>query len=133
MIKKMKYIFAISTLLLFPLCNVFAEVSYSYRGKEKNIIYIIGVVLLAVRIIVPVILIVIASIDLVKAMTQNDEREMKKVIRSLVIKVVASVIIFLLPSLIVLMLKLIDQNSLWSEYGSCLTHPFSCGVNLWEK
>lgn len=133
MIKKMKYIFALAILLLFPICNVFAEVTHSYRGKEKNIIYIVGVVLLAVRIIVPIILIVMASIDLVKAMTENDEREMKKTIKSVAIKAVSAVIVFLLPSILVLVLKLINQNSLWSEYGSCLAHPLSCNVNLWEK
>lgn len=133
MIKKMKYIFAIITLLLFPLCNVFAEVTHSYRGKEKNLVYVVGIVLLAVRIIVPIILIVMASIDLVKAMTENDEREMKKVINSIIPKVVAAIIVFLIPSILVLVLRLINQNSLWSEYGSCLTHPINCNVNLWEK
>ncbi len=133
MIKKMKYVFAFAALLLFPLCNVFAEVTYSYRDKEKNIIYIVGIVLLAIRIIVPVILILVASFDLIKAMTQSDEREMKKVINSIIPKVAAAIIVFLIPTFIALILKLVNQNSLWSEYRSCLTHPFSCNINLWEK
>ena len=106
--------------------------SYSYRGKEMNVVYIIGMALLVIRIVVPLILIIIGMVGLVKAMTKNDDKDIKSELKKLVPKLIAAIVIFILPSIIALILGVIKQDALWEEYSSCLLKPSSCRVDLWE-
>ena len=127
-----KYLIYTFMLLIMPIV-VFADTSYSYRGKEMNVVYIIGIALLVIRIVVPLLLIIIGMIGLVKAMTKNDDRGIKSELKKLVPKLIAAIIIFILPSIIALILGLIKQDALWEEYSACLLRPSSCRVTLWEE
>ena len=124
------YLFGI-LLLLIPV-SVFAA-NYSYRGKEMNVVYLIGMALLVIRIVVPILLIVTGMIGLVGAMTKNDDRDIKAELRKLVPKVIAAIIIFLLPTLVALLMRLTNKSSLWNEYSKCLSKPTSCNVELWKQ
>lgn len=112
--------------------NALAE-TYSYQGKEMNAVYIIGIALLAIRIAVPLLLIVIASIDLVKTMLQNDDKEIKKILVNLLPKIIVAIVIFVLPSFLMLLLKLINQDSNFRVYSTCLLKPSSCSATLLEE
>ncbi len=105
----------------------------SHTGQEIKIIYIIGIALLIIRIIVPILLIIMGMVGLVKAMTQNDDRDIKKEIMKLIPKVIAAIIIFILPALVALLMKLVGNNSIWSTYSKCLLRPTTCNVDLWSK
>ena len=130
---KIKYLICLATMMLVPVSVFAADVTYSYRGKEKNVIYIIGVALLIIRIMVPILLIVVGMIGLVKAMTQNSDADIKKELKKLVPKVIAVIIIFMLPSIIALLLGIMRKDSLWDEYSKCLTRPAKCNVDFdWE-
>ena len=87
--------------------NLMYILDYSYRGEELKSIYIISVLLLVIRIIVPIILIVTASIDLIKSMLQNNE-EIKKIVLNQLPKVISAIIIFILPSMFLLLTKSIN-------------------------
>lgn len=104
----------------------------SYQGKELNAIYIVAVALFIIRIVVPILLIVTASIDLVKAMTESDEKSMKKAIYNQLPKIVSAIIVFVLPSILLLILKLVNADNDFSNYSKCLLKPSSCDVKLWE-
>lgn len=112
--------------------NLLYLLDYIYRGKEMNAVYIIGVALLVIRIVVPILLILIGSIDLVKALIENDSKQIKNVVLSLITKVVISIIIFILPLLLLLILKLTNKYSDVELYYTCLLSPTKCNVELWE-
>ena len=109
-----------------------AATGYSFENEELKVVYIGGMILMAIRIVVPLILIVVAMSNLIKAMMQKDDNHMKQVITNSIIKVVFAIAIFLIPTLIALLMRLINQNSLWATYSSCLAHPSSCPVTMWE-
>ena len=105
----------------------------SYQGKELNAIYIVAVALFIIRIVVPILLIVTASIDLVKAMAESDEKSMKKAIYNQLPKIVSAIIVFVLPSILLLILKIVNADNDFSNYSKCLLKPSSCDVKLWEE
>ena len=123
------YFICIFSFLLMPVTPLLAN---SYSGKEMNVVYIVGVVLMVIRIVVPILLIVTAMITLVKAMLDSNDKDIKREIISLLPKLVSAIIIFLLPLFLALILKLISQDSLWNEYATCLSKPSSCKVELWK-
>ena len=105
---------------------------YIYEGKEMKIVYIIGIALMIIRIVVPILLILVSSIDLLKALTQSDGKSIKKIVSGLVIKFVIAVIIFLLPSLVLSLIKSINKYTDVDVYYTCLLNPKDCEVELWE-
>ena len=69
--KKLK-IKIIYFILLMLLPQIVFAANYSYKGEEAKVVYIIGIALMAIRIIVPILLIVMSSIDLIKALIESD-------------------------------------------------------------
>ncbi len=128
--KKIKYSLITILLLSFPLINVLAD--STTVNDERKVLYIAGIVLLVIRIAVPILLIVISSFDLIKAMTQNNDTEIKKVINSIIPKVISAIIIFLLPTILSLILKLVNQEGVLNGNANCLFRPSSCDVQLWD-
>lgn len=129
--KKIKYALFSIILFSFPIVNALAS-SNTDLG-EKKIMYIAGIVLMAIRIVVPIVLIVIASFDLIRAMAEKNESEMKKVITGIIPKVISAIIIFLLPTLVALLLRLMHQENVWNGNADCLLRPSHCEVDLWAK
>lgn len=71
---------------------------------------IIRVVFSIIQYVVPVVLILLGSIDLVKAVTQGKEEDIKKGQKTLITRAVAAVIIFLVPLIVSIIMGLIGSN-----------------------
>lgn len=109
--KKNKYIIfgiiIIALLIIFPI-NIFAlEIDnitlfgdVGFCTKSAKIIKLIGRIFKIFKILIPIILIVVSSIDLFKAVTAQKEDEIKKATGNLAKRIILSVAIFLLPTLI---------------------------------
>lgn len=128
--KGIRYLIYLFIFAIVPI-SVLAD-GYSYRGKEMNIVYIVGMALLVIRIVVPILLIVTSMIDLTQTMTHSDA-SISSGLKKLGLKIVIAIIIFLLPSFLAFVLKTTSKSSLWSEYSSCLSSPSRCKTNLWEE
>ncbi len=85
--------------------------------KAPSLAYMIHQVLLYVRIIVPILIILLGSLDLAKAVTAGKEDEMRKAQMTLVKRVVAGVAIFFVPVLVDLIMRLADM--VWEGLGHC--------------
>lgn len=72
---------------------------------------IIRVVFSIIQYVVPVILILMGSIDLVKAVTQGKEEEIKKGQKTLITRAIAAVIVFLIPLIVSIIMGLIGSNN----------------------
>ena len=131
--KRIKYILLMSLLLTFPKISPLVAATSSYEGEELKIIYLMGIIMFALRVAVPVILLIAGITDLIKAMTSNDEKDMKKIVTKLITKVVLAASVFLLPTLVVIILKMTNKESLWNEYSKCLLTPRDCDVELWPE
>ena len=65
----------------------------------------------AIRIVVPVVLIVLATIDVVKVVINADEKTKKDVGSKVVKRLIYAIILFLVPTLISILFKALDGNA----------------------
>ena len=84
---------------------------------------IVKTVINAIRIIVPIILIITSMITFVKAIPTGDN---KKAVQAFTKKVVAAVVILLVPTIVGIIFKLVDQNRV---YYSCIENATKEGIN----
>ena len=84
-----------------------------------NIIAIVGFVLKIIQWVVPIILIVFGTIDLVKAVIAGKDEEIKKHQQTLFKRAIAAVIVFLVPLLVSIITGLLgtdDWKKCWNQY-----------------
>lgn len=98
----------------------------NYCSDLKPIISIIKTVLNLVRFAVPLVLIVIGTFDIFKAVVASKEDEIKAAQKLLIKRVVYAVIIFLIPTIVMLILNIVsdtkdkDNNSInQTDFWSC--------------
>jgi cell division protein FtsW (lipid II flippase) len=101
-----------------------------YCTNLKPIISIIKTVLNIVRFAVPLVLIVIGTFDIFKAVVASKEEEIKAAQKLLIKRVVYAVIIFLIPTIVMLILNIVsntkdtdgnnltDENDFWSCWNN---------------
>lgn len=100
----------------------------SYRKPMK----FVGTIINFVKIIIPIIIIGFGVMDLYKAITGSKDDEIKKSIKSIIIRVIAGICMFLLPGIIQFILNMVNE---WSNYKNswccctdCLLNS-NCDVN----
>lgn len=73
---------------------------------------ILRYVIVIIQFSVPLLLIVLGTVDMFKAMTSGDEKENKKVVDTFVKRLIYGVMIFLVPFLVRLVFKVLNDNIL---------------------
>ncbi len=96
---------------------------------------IIGWVLWVFKIAIPIVIIVFGMIDLGKAVVASKDDEIKKSVKSLVMRAIAGIIIFFIPTLVGAIFSLVsefkDDPAYTAEYKvcrTCIVHPGDCKV-----
>lgn len=91
---------------------------------------IIGWVLWIFKIVIPIIIILFGMIDLGKAVVASKDDEIKKSVKSLVMRAIAGVVIFFVPTIVGLIFNLVnDFSEVEGEYdvcATCVTDPGDC-------
>ena len=91
-----------------------------------SIMGFLGTILMIIKICVPIILILIGSIELVKCIISNSE-EMKKSISKLIKKAIIGLTIFFVPSIVMFLTNLTGVNFDGKECMTCLLEtPKKC-------
>ena len=88
-----------------------------------KVMRIIIILIKAIRIAVPIILIVTIILDYVKAVTDGD---LSVPTKGVVRKLIAAVLVFLVPTFVRITIKLVDTNN---EYYKCIENATSEGIN----
>ncbi len=117
--------------LLLVLCISFSAITCVYAAgegvvaepisfcKQEGIIRIVriaGTVKNIMKILVPVLLIVMASIDIGKALLSGDEKDMKEATTLMVKRLIAGLIVFFIPTIVDVILNNISNYST-SDYA----------------
>ena len=89
-----------------------------------NIILIVKFLLTIVQWVVPIILIVLGTIDLVKAVVAGKDDDIKKHQQTLIKRIIAAVIVFLIPMLVTVLMGWIG-NSEWTKCWNSKTGGIS--------
>lgn len=100
----------------------------SYRKPMR----FIGTIINFLKIIIPIVIIGFGIMDLYKAVTGSKDDEIKKAVKSIIIRTIAGIFIFLLPGIVQFVLNWVNE---WSNYENswccctdCLLNP-DCDVN----
>ena len=91
--------------------NLLAESDTFCNGESIKIFKFIGTIITTIKIIIPIILVIMGSIDLAKAVMAQKDDEIKKGYQSLMKRVIVAVIIFFLPSLVSMIIGLVGDES----------------------
>lgn len=91
---------------------------------------IIGWVLWIFKIVIPIIIILFGMIDLGKAVVASKDDEIKKSVKSLVMRAISGIIIFFIPTIVGLIFSIVnDFSEVKGEYdvcAACVTDPGGC-------
>lgn len=97
------------------------------QGTVQGVFTALGWLFFVVKIVIPILLIVFGSIDVGKAVIASKDDELKKSIKTLVVRVIAGVIIFFVPSILNLVVKMIDDNDVYNgtfwDCTKCMLEP----------
>lgn len=104
----------------------------SFCTEMKDVIQIIGYVLLVFKIAIPLLIIAFGIFDFGKAVVAEKEDEIKKQTKRLIYRVIAGVVIFLIPNIILWVFGLINDYSAdrdtagFSVCETCFLNPADC-------
>lgn len=106
------------------LINIMVEDTSGICSKDGllPIFGFIGNIITIIKIAVPIILIVMGSIDLTKAVMASKDDEIKKAQTTLFKRAIVGVIIFFIPSIVTLLMNMLNQDS-ETPCMSCITSP----------
>ena len=114
----------------------FTNILASFCNDDSMKIFkFIGTIITFIKIIVPIILVIMGSIDLAKAVMAQKDDEIKKGYQSLMKRVIVAVIIFFLPSLVSMIIGLVgeEENSVKDENGTAVkvdnTKCWKCAIS----
>lgn len=103
----------------------------SFCTQMKDIVQIIGYILLVFKIAIPLLIIALGIFDFGKAVIAEKEDEIKKQTKRLIYRVIAGIVIFLIPNLILwIFTTFVDDYSADAESfktcETCFLHPSQC-------
>ena len=91
------------------------------------ILRLIGIVIFAIKVVVPIILIVVGMLDLAKAVTEKNEDNIKKAQQALIKKAIAAVLVFLVVTIVNLIMSLVGNKD-YKACTDCLDNPWQCNA-----
>ena len=101
--------------------------------RSSSVLQILGYFIFIVKIVLPLIIIILGSIDVSKAVLSGDEKDIKTSVGILVKRLLIGIAVFLLPSIVrVIFYGIYDlksEDSVKNEANiciDCLTNPSSC-------
>ena len=80
---------------------------------------------------IPLLIIILGSVDLGKAIVSSKDEEIKKSTTALIKRIAAGLIIFFLPTVVYLIFNMIDEvgeegSTEFTQCAICLTSPSNC-------
>lgn len=103
--------------------------------KDDTVLKVMGIVKLIMNVIcivVPIVLIVMGSFDLFRAVTAGKDEDIKNKQQTLIKRIIAGVIVFLVPTIVTVLMNLIgvgEWKTCWNNAESNFTSLFSGEVN----
>lgn len=131
--KKFKYILFTLIISFLFISNTYAETDINAEfctGAVQGVFTTLGWVFFFAKILIPIILIIIGTIDFGKAVVNSKpEEEVKKTLMSLVKRAIAGIVIFFTPALLSLVVDLLNGGDLYKNEGSTFANCTKCMLN----
>lgn len=133
--KKRHFIYVIlGALMMFTtITNVKAvEEFYFCNADSVRAFKVIGYIITTIKIIAPLCIIILASIDFFRAIMSNDEKAISVSTKSFIRRLIAGIIIFLIPTIVSAVLDVLSPSigdTKFNEYitcTKCIFDPSGC-------
>lgn len=133
--KKRHFIYVIlGALMMFTtITNVNAvEEFYFCNADSVRAFKVIGYIITTIKIIAPLCIIILASIDFFRAIMSNDEKAISVSAKSFIRRLIAGIIIFLIPTIVSAVLDVLSPSigdTKFNEYitcTKCIFDPSGC-------
>lgn len=103
----------------------------SFCTQMKNIVQLVGYILLVFKIFIPLLIIGFGIFDFGKAVVAEKEDDIKKQTKRLIFRVIAGIVIFLIPNIVMwIFTTFVDDYSKESQSfktcETCFLHPTQC-------
>lgn len=85
----------------------------------KKILQIFGFILVVAKLVIPLLIIGYGTIDLMKAITDKDEKSLSKQAKRLLIRIIAGLFVFFLPSIIETIFDMVSDINNSEQYKTC--------------
>lgn len=97
------------------------DLEHFCKGNVLTVFRAVGWIFFAMKIIVPLLLIMFGVIDFAKAVISSKDDEIKKSVKSLVIRSIAGIIVFFVPHAINIVVQVVGGEDVYrgSEFGAC--------------
>lgn len=109
--------------------NTVSGIDLCSQNGVKHVLHVVGYLLFAAKIAVPLLLVVMGTMDFAKALTDSDDKGTKDALAKLIKRIIAGVIIFFIPTIFNFTFSLIDDvvnnQSKFTQCSDCLFTPFS--------
>lgn len=96
------------------------DIGLSFSGMLP---YVISMIILIIKIVVPILLIIFGMIDLAKAVMAQKEDEIKKGQQTFIKRLIAAIIVFFVITIVQMIISFVSNDN--DDIGSC----FKCFVN----
>lgn len=117
---------------LFYLLDVITEPNMCTALRPVWTIF--GYIIWAIKIVVPLLLIISGMITMAQAIMKKDEKDIKAAQNFLVKKLIAAVIVYLIITAVGMVVGLVSKKTDYKTCAHCAFHPFDseagCGIIL---
>lgn len=102
--------------------------------SDATMLQVMGIVRFIMRvicIIVPIVMIVLGTIDLFKAVTAGKEEDIKKKQKALITRLIAGILVFLVPTIVTVLFNLVgvrDWKTCWNHASDDFSSLFDGSV-----
>ena len=111
------------------------EIKFCEQNGVRMTFRVIGYVLFIAKILIPLLLIILGTIDFVKATLSSSDKAPQEALGAFARRIIIAIIIFLIPTILNLVLSLVDgaseafEDSKFTDCTNCLFSPFDkCDV-----
>lgn len=121
--KNMKWLIVFVSLMMPEVA--FAEEINVCSGQSLRVFQIIGYLIYVAKMVIPLLLVVLGSIDLAKGVIATNEKPNKDSLMAFGRRLIIAVVIFLIPTVLDFLLSFVDgANDTMDKYSVCTTCLF---------
>ncbi len=97
----------------------------TFCNDASDIFYLLGIIINVIKIVIPIIIILLAILDLGKASMAGEEKEIKEAQKMLLKRIIYGVLIFFVVTILQVLLGLVGQSNTvrGSACWACATSP----------
>lgn len=96
------------------------------EDSTRRVLSLVGIILMIAKVLVPLIIILIGSIDLFKAVMSKDEKDLMKSIKSIGLRLLVGVFIFFVPTIVDVVIDLVRDGHNENQCVECVLNPLNC-------